>query len=264
MPKQSSDKSDQPRRAAYPYYSINKVIEAAEAVRDLGGTKSEVPNHVLAEHLRTNPSSGTFTQLVASAKAFGLLAGRGAYTLTDLAKRLFFPTEPMEAQAAMLAMLKHPEVYEKLIERFDGGRLPPNESLANILHREYGVSESWKPRVASLFIGSLREANVIDSAGSLRYSSKLHMTKQLGNNGNSTDAEPTAPPVVNEFPKSVSPSGSPEPTSAGANVWSFRLGGGYVRLETSHHLPRALWEKLSKYIEVLKPEHPDDSHSEAP
>jgi hypothetical protein len=259
MPKQSSDNSEQPRRAAYPYYSINKVIEAAEAVRDLGGTKSEVPNHVLAEHLGMNPSSGTFAQLVASAKAFGLLVGRGAYTLTDLAKRLFFPTEPTEAQAAMLTMLKRPEIYEKLIERFDGGRLPPNESLANILHREYGVSESWKPRVASLFIGSLREANVIDSAGSLRYSSKLHMTRQLGNNGNSPDAEPTTPSVTNDPPKLVSPLASSEVTSANANVWSFRLDGGYVRLETSHHLPRALWEKLSKYIEVLRPEEPDDS-----
>lgn len=41
------------------------------------------------------------------------------------------------------------------------------------------------------------------------------------------------------------------------DVWSIRIGNEVVRLETTHELSLAVWSKLRRYVEVLKPEeHP--------
>jgi hypothetical protein len=38
-----------------------------------------------------------------------------------------------------------------------------------------------------------------------------------------------------------------------ANVWTYTEGGGAVRLETTESISFALWDRLKRYVEVLKP-----------
>ena len=268
MAKSASDNSDSKtaKRQAYVYYTLSKCIGVADAVRLLGGAKAEVPRAVLAGQLKVDEAGGTFAQQIASAKGFGLVDGRGTYTLTQLALDYFTPTDEKQRGRAKLAMLKGPSIYEALIDRFDGSRLPPTETLANIIQREYDVNESWKPRVASLFVNSLRDAGVLDSDGFLRYSAKLHA---VGSNGGENPDETRATETgdgrttVAADRRQAAPSQpagrtrDESPPPLGVNSWTFRFGGGYVRLDTSDDMPLALWNKLNQYVQVLKPSHPE-------
>jgi hypothetical protein len=63
------DSGDEKKRPGYPYATLSKSIEIAEAIKDLGG----VSKGTLAHKLGCAESSPSLIQNIASAKAFGLL-----------------------------------------------------------------------------------------------------------------------------------------------------------------------------------------------
>src|SRR5580658_3431261 len=90
--KHSIDNNEAGREPSYPLYDLGEAVKVAEAVRDLGGGNSTVAKSLLAKHLQYAETGPSFFQRVTSTKAYGLIVGRGAYTLTELAKRYFYPT----------------------------------------------------------------------------------------------------------------------------------------------------------------------------
>ena len=128
--------------------------------------------------MKTDANSASFAQLIGSTKAFNLVEGRGSYVLSPLAMRHFMPTDDGQDRDALLRAIIAPRVFEELVKRFDGGKLPAPDILANILKREYEVSNSWSPRIASLFVGALKFAGAVDSAGFVRYASMLHQIRR--------------------------------------------------------------------------------------
>jgi hypothetical protein len=240
------------KRTPYPYYSLQKCLEVAAAVRDCGGVRGDVPKSVLAHHMKIDESSAAFSQMIGSAKCFGMLQGWGTYALTATAKEFFFPSDEMQKRRALLQFLKAPVVFEQLIDRFDGTRIPSNDILANILHREFHVSRSWMPRVASLFMGSLRDAGAVDTGGFLRYSSVMHNRPAPSE---VPDIVAAVEPSLLQLQNIAAPLHPGTPLPAGENVWVFKgKGGGVVRLETPSELSLELWDKLNRYVQVLKPE----------
>lgn len=254
-------------RVQYPYCTLQKSLEGAIAIRDLGGVRASVQKSVLAHHLGVEEGSPAFKQLIGSMKAFGLVAGRGAYTLTELAKEYFFPTDDQQRRRALLKAVRSPVVFGALIDRFDGNQVPNNNLLGNVLHRDFRIAPSWAPRVATLFLGALRIADAVDAGGRMRYDSTFH--KATVNDGDSVDApgpsasEHSAVMGTPHLTPSRAPSNSSPQTSwfsepATTNVWAFKMGGGAVRLETTDELPFALWRKLRDYVEVIKPSNPQE------
>src|SRR5947207_14492974 len=100
-----------------------------------------------------------------------MIEGRGAFHLTENAKRYFFPTTDADRQVAEMAFLNTPAVFAQLIKRFDGNRMPSQDMLANVLHRDIGVSYEWKGRVAALFVRPAAAVCVFDSMSSLSLAS---------------------------------------------------------------------------------------------
>jgi len=191
------------KRGNYPYYALPKCLEVSELIRDLGGHKIQIPRSVIAEKMKINGNSPSLSQIIAAAKCFGLIHGWGTVTLTGLAARYFFPTDETERRKAILDVVKMPAVFEKLITRFDGSRLPANAMIANLVNREMGVPDSWKARTASLFVSALHEIKVIDNAGFLRYDAAIHAAES-GSSGN-------LPKIENKHPDEGSPPPAPPP-----------------------------------------------------
>jgi len=229
--------------AKFPLLSLQNSLQVAEAVRDAGGANTEVPKSIIASHLGSSENSGAFLQRLGSARSFGLIEGRGSYRLTDQAKRYFYPATEDDRRRAQLAFLASPPVFNEIIKRFDGNKLPAPTMLANILHREYSVSNSWKDRVASSFIKAAQIVGAIDGQNFLRYGASLHhMESPLSQ----SDAADTRAPTA-DAPRSQ-PSAVP-----GGNSWLFQQEGQFVRVESSAELSPALWQKLNAYVQVLKP-----------
>lgn len=240
------------RRGSYPCYSLVKAIEVTEIVRSLGGNRQGVPKSSIAQQLNLADSSPALGQLLGAARCFGLVEGRGESKLTPLAMEYFYPTEEAQKRNALLAAIARPLVFEKLIKRFDGNKLPEAEVLANVLHRELKVPESWRTRIASIFRAATREAGVLDQGGYLRYEATRHVTPAI-EMAQTHDAE--EPAQTNERPqKSEAQADLSSDESAKDNVWVFSHGESIIKLQTSTSLSIEAWRKLEQYVNVLKPE----------
>lgn len=238
---------------AYPTYGLEDCLKVGRAVKELGGGKEPISKSLLASHLREAASSSRLVQLIASAKSFGIVTGRGDYTLSDPAKKYYTPHNEQDAAIGLLAFVQSPVPFQKLIKRFDGDKLPGLKFIANILQSEGDVPKSWSARAASLFVQAAKFAGAIDSNGFLRYEAAIH--------GASLDA--AADELYKEGLdardklRKENPPDAVEPPPSDCNVWDFSLGGKTVHLETSKDLPLPLWEKLEQYIKVIKP--PEES-----
>jgi len=229
--------------AKFPLLSLQNALQVAEAVRDAGGANTDVPKSIIASHLGSSENSGAFLQRLGSAKSFGLIEGRGSYRLTEEAKRYFYPASEDDRRRAQLAFLASPPVFNEIIKRFDGDKLPAPTMLANILHREYGVSSSWKDRVASSFVKAAQVVGAVDGQNYLRYGASLHNVESPLPQSNFTDARASAADAARSRPSTV----------PGGNSWLFQQEGQFVRVESSAELSPALWQKLNAYVQVLKP-----------
>jgi hypothetical protein len=165
----TAGKNDEGRsEAAYPLYDLCAAVKVAEAVRDLGGGNSPVSKSLLAQHLKYAETGPSFFQRVAATKAFGLIDGRGSYSLTELARQYFYPTVENGKQVAAVKSLTYPRAFSILVQKFDGGKLPSIEMIGNIIHSEAGIPLSKKSILAGLFLRSAQFIGAIDGGGFLR------------------------------------------------------------------------------------------------
>lgn len=243
---------------AYPRHPLNLALEAADALRELGGSRVEVPKSLLAMRLKAAEDSGDFIAKVGSTKQFGLIEGKSSFTLTEAAKQYFFPTDPETKRLALLSFLRQPEAFAKLIEAFDGGRLPQAESIGHKLVIEFGVPDIWSPRVARFFVRSAETVGALDEHGFLRYNAAIH-TAGAGTQAkvDSLDSVPY-PERADRFVqiKNVPPQNdvSDQHDQTGVIVWKYPCEGKMLRIETPENMSLNTWEKLNRYIQVLKPE----------
>ncbi|MDQ6630671.1 MAG: hypothetical protein M3Y82_02810 [Verrucomicrobiota bacterium] len=202
-----NDKSQQ--GASYPYVALANALGLSDAVKQLGGNKTPVPKSLLASTLKEDEKSQGFTFRIASAKCFGLIEGRSSYTLTEIAKRYYFPTSDSDKVEASLLFLSSPSGFAEIIKRFDGQKIPETKMLSNIFHTQYRVPESWSLRAAQFFVRSAQKIGVIDEQGFLRFDAAKH--------GASTSTNekllPPHPPEKSNPPTTSGPgdSGVPNP-----------------------------------------------------
>lgn len=231
---------------AYPLVSFSNALEVASAVSDAGGAKAGVQKAVIASRLKSSDTSGAFLQRLSSARSYRMIEGRGSYRLTSAGVSYFLPANSTDSKRALLSFLSSPPTFAEIIKRFDGTRLPSVDMLGNVLHREMGVSDSWKDRAASFFIKAAQFTGVVDSQGFLRYRAALQTMEAQPQNDSTVPARPSEPPPPTH------PATRPL-VSEGMNAWVFSLGGKTVKVETSDDLSPELWKKLDAYIQVLKP-----------
>jgi hypothetical protein len=270
MAKQQKEDASRPLEAAHPYYSWSKCLELADAVYQSGGDRADVSKGMLAHALQMSEDSAALTQQISSAKTFGMIEGRGTYRLTDLGQRYFLPTTENESRLAELAFFRAPKAFAALIDRFDGNAIPSSGVLANLLLKNGNVPKSWKDRVAGIFLDAAAQLRVIDASGRLRYEvavqaaargSYIHpenfptlvrrdriASENAGsvpvgdaksNEVHAKGKEPQAPFHISVPPES--------------NAWIFSEAGGTLRVETPDPLPRALWLRLKRYVDMLEP-----------
>ena len=115
-----SERSD----ASYPIYALEEAVKVGQAVKELGGARQAVSKKMLAKQMSLHESGPSFFQRVAASKYFGIIEGRGNYTLSETARRHFYPQQAGEEKKALLDLLKTPPLFAKVIARFDGDTLP--------------------------------------------------------------------------------------------------------------------------------------------
>lgn len=249
----NSGKSDGKKESSYPLYALDEALKIAEAVRDMGGSRAPVSKALLAKHLKYAETGPSFVQRIAAAKSYRMISGWGSYSLTEESKRYFYPTAEDDKVRAFLSFLSAPSPFNLLIKRFDGSKLPSNEMIGNVLHQEAGVPDSWKGKLASMFVRSAQFIGILDSQGILRHQAAEQGASftSLSPEGDETKYEPQ---VSNVGAAASEGRRQTDAAAAGHTLWTFRYKGSHIRLETPEDMPKELWEKLNAYVQqVLKP-----------
>jgi len=133
---------------AFPYANLEEVAAIAKAMYGMGGvpmTRDQIANLVNA-----SPDSSTFIVKLSSARTFGVLAPapEGKLVLTDLGHRLV--GDGPEALQARVEAFLNVELYHKLVEHFQGKRLPPPKGLEAAIV-SMGVSERQGDKARQAF-----------------------------------------------------------------------------------------------------------------
>jgi hypothetical protein len=240
MATKNSEADSNGKSFKYPYYPLSSALKLATAVKDLGGGRTPVKKSLLAKHIGTSESAAAFAQGLTSAKVFGVVDGHGDYSLTENAKRYFFPTTESDKSLALLDTFGKPAAFAELLRRFDGDKLPTRDILGNILHRDLGIPDSWKERVAGLFTNAAQEVGVIDSQGYLRYDANRHAEKPVN--------DPPPPPPDDED-KNRDKDKKDKPVKPGMVRWQYKT----IEVLTPETLDHSLWKTLEGYVKLLEP-----------
>ncbi|MGO8836688.1 MAG: hypothetical protein ACLQAH_11975 [Limisphaerales bacterium] len=238
----------------YPYSPLAACVPIADAVKAIGNGKSPVSKASLASSLKEDERSQTLNFKLASAKSFGLIEGRTDFSLTETAKRYYFPTDESDRQNAVLDFLESPVAFRILVERFDGSKLPTQEILSNILHREAGVPQSWKDRVAGIFIRSAQFASAMDEQGHLRVKASREgrvpsvvptkeLTSQLSEQ--ETDVRTVGTTRYKRIAGQL---------NADSKTWSQSADNRTIYIEYPRDINPQEWEDLNRQVQRIKPE----------
>jgi hypothetical protein len=218
----------------------------SDAVKELGGAKAGVQKSLLARHLSERENATGFSMRVSTAKTYGLIEGHGSYSLTSAAQSYYFPTTETSKKSTLLQFFETPTTFKELLRRFDGDHLPSRQIIGNILHKDFGIGESWKDRVAGMFLASAQFVGAVDAQGFLRFKAAQHSA----GSDESDNEQPLPPPPPKEAPASKI---SPPTLKPGINTWTFSLNGKSVHIQTPEVLDAQLWQKLNGYVQLLNP-----------
>jgi hypothetical protein len=264
MAKQKSQADEQrPRRTiSYPTNTLAQCLRLGSAVQQAGGASGPVSKEMIAQRLGVAESASGFYALLSSARTFGIITGSRDIVLTQSARDYFLPTTDAEKRHAELAFFLSPDAFRLLLDRFDGHQIPDSDAISNVLLKDNLVAKSWAPRIATLFLSAASDIRVIDQSGFLRYRAACQLAAKdrpkhyvLGAEAGRFSAVAISPEVAmpGRAYQSTNESDQPQELTGDKNVWVYREAGGVVRLETPDPLPVALWERLTKYVQMLKP-----------
>ncbi|MCP3962099.1 MAG: hypothetical protein GY719_30010 [bacterium] len=156
------------RSRAYPVLSLEDGGTAVGEILDRLGDGS-YSREVLAEVLgHSNARGGPGARKIAALTQYGFLNRKaGLYSPTSLAASVVWPADESQRQGALLRALRHPPLFEALLDRYEPqGRLP--EHLDGILWRDHGITRKASTVAAEMFRRSARYAGVLDEQGALR------------------------------------------------------------------------------------------------
>lgn len=178
-----NSRKNREKSVRYPAISINECLEFIRRVDGLGGDSISYASILSMMNLKSQTTK-SFQVRISAAKQFGLLqTGRGNAQLTDLARKIFYPSGgEKESEHLKLEAFCNPPLYAKLIERFKDKSLPEATQLGNILMNEYHIIKQVKDVAASCFIESA------DSLGLLK-TGVLHIDRNETEQAASADAD---------------------------------------------------------------------------
>lgn len=136
-------------RRDYPIISFDEATKIAEAVKKCGGRATP---QLIGETLGESGTSGWFTVKIKSTKNWGLIDGHGELSLTDLAKKVFYPITPSDPENAKIEAFMSVDLFKRMFERFRESGFPEGSILKNVIFTENKMSEDDASKVASIIL----------------------------------------------------------------------------------------------------------------
>jgi len=148
----------------YPAVDLKACVDFLSTVHSIGGRKEAPVESILSKLNLTSSETKSYKYLVSSAEIFGLVEKTSnGVKPTEVGTLLLYPPEGEDQKRKILTdVFKIPQLYQKIIERYDNMILPNNVILKNVfLH--LGIAPKALDNAVEAFINSAQYANTIDS-----------------------------------------------------------------------------------------------------
>ncbi len=150
----------------FAVYSIADALGAAKAIHEQGGGRAT--NEQLAAYLRyKSANNGAYLELVASSRAYGLIASEGGQlVLTERAQSILMPIYPETARSAMVDAFLAVPLFKAVYEEHRGREIPPEFGLKNLLRTHYGILPGRVHKAYRALMESAEQAGFFEVKGS--------------------------------------------------------------------------------------------------
>ena len=253
-----SAKKSREKSVRYPAYSLEECVEFLRMVHTIGGKKEAPVESVLSKLKIITPDNKRYKYLTSSTEIFGLIKKTDTgITPTEIGTLILYPPDGEEQRKKLFVdAFKTPQVYQKIIERYNETILPNADILKNILY-SFGIARNALDTAVNAFMSSAKVAGVLDQNNRL-LSSNLEIEPVSGQqqfSENTQGAEKQKEPVQPLPNKTNATQG--ESTKQDSDVFKFEIPTTSGK-KASILLPKD-WEKddielLIKLLRVLSPE----------
>lgn len=162
--KDETVKKTREKSVRYPANNLKECVDFLSIVHSIGGRKDAPIESILSKLNLTSSETKSFKYLVSSAEIFGLIEKtNNGIKPTDMGTLILYPPNGEEQKRALLIeVFKTPQLYQKIIERYDNMIIPNNVILKNVfLHQ--GIATKALDSAVDAFINSANYANVLNN-----------------------------------------------------------------------------------------------------
>ncbi len=147
----------------FPNHSLQVAIALAQAIQD--NNNGQPMNRVLlAGAMGRKPSSSDFRMLLSSGVKYGLTVGNEkseAIGLTEIGTGLTKPRGEEERAESLRRAALSPELFKRLYEHYNNGKLPQGDFLLTVLERNHGVPRERCSECAEVLIQNAQLAGIV-------------------------------------------------------------------------------------------------------
>lgn len=159
------EKKMKTRSRSYPGASLKDCVAMIADIEKSFGIGISMDRNQIAKALKMSPKGGATFQRIGALVHFDLLSISGSkYKITENAVKILRPCTDGEKEEIIKEIFFSPVLYSQITEDLRGAEKIP-EQLANIVHRNYGISASACEKAASIFKESGIFAGIFDENG---------------------------------------------------------------------------------------------------
>ena len=142
----------------YPDWKISECIEIAKIIEERFNGRVENQNSLGEVLGHKTIKSGGYISKITALRRYGLVAGRGELTTTELAKAIVYPKNLDEQTLAIVNAIENVELFRRIFERL--GEKTPTEDfwvdLVEITGEERGIAQKDAIRLRNLYMDGYR------------------------------------------------------------------------------------------------------------
>ena len=174
-----SASNKQIERANYPTESLESCLELIDTVVESKGTKEIVDRKEIAVIVGKAPS--TLILKISACVQYGLVTnhyGKG-YQPSELYQRISAPETDIDRKNQLLEAFKSSDIFNKLIERYNGQIIPKEDGIANVIQRDFGFQQKAHAAKASkLFIENCNYLGILDENSRLKAVASIYNSSE--------------------------------------------------------------------------------------
>lgn len=172
------------RSSSYPRVNLENILIFIKKLTSRYGEGKISQDEVVELLGVTSNTSSSFGSRTSTAKQYGLITYSGnVVTITQRAINYLHPIHEEDLKELKLKMLQSPKLYQKLLNRFSGQKLPSLGVISNLLTHEYNIKSNVAMFATRLFVESIKYAGAVDKSSGV-----LQLTMKKGIDQSKTEA----------------------------------------------------------------------------